>query len=119
MGDEVDLHLVEQPGLQILPHDVPAAPDSDILVASDGTGKSQCGLGPIRHEGLGCTALHGQGLSLFVSHYEDRHPEWRLVAPRLETDLEHPLPNHDRPGRGIDLIHDRGLGLRFASNLQS
>jgi hypothetical protein len=37
------------------------------------------------------------------------------IAPRLEPDVEHPLPDQDRPGRGIHLIHDRviGLGLRI------
>jgi hypothetical protein len=39
------------------------------------------------------------------------------VAPRLETDVEHPLPYQDRPGRGIDLIHDRGVGLRLRVEL--
>jgi hypothetical protein len=31
--DDVELHLVEHPGLQELPHDVRAAPDADVLVA--------------------------------------------------------------------------------------
>jgi hypothetical protein len=35
------------------------------------------------------------------------------IAPRLEPDVEHPLPDHDCPGRGIDLIHDRGVGIRL------
>src|SRR3982074_3160395 len=30
-GDQVDVHLVQQPGLQILPHDVRSAPDTDVL----------------------------------------------------------------------------------------
>jgi hypothetical protein len=71
----------------------------------------ECGLDPLRHEGVRRTALHRQGLSLFVSHDEYWHPKRRWVAPRLEADVEHPLPQHDRPGRGIDLVHDRGVGL--------
>jgi hypothetical protein len=48
-----------------------------------------------------------------VRQDEHRHPEGRRVAARLETDVEHPLPDQDRPGRGILLIHDRGVGLRL------
>lgn len=59
-------NLVQQPGLQILPHDVRSAPDTDVLVAGGGTGQLECGLDPISHEGVGRTSLHGQGLSLFV-----------------------------------------------------
>jgi hypothetical protein len=35
-GDEVDLELVEQAGSQVLPHDVGAAPDPDVLLAAPG-----------------------------------------------------------------------------------
>ena len=73
----------------------------------------ECCLDPIRHEVVGRTALHGQGLSLFVSHYEHRHPEWRRVAPRLETHVEHPLPYKDRPGQRVFLVNDRGVGVRL------
>src|SRR2546426_9364955 len=45
-GDQVDVHLVQQPGLQILPHDIRAAPDTDVLAAGGGTGRLQCGLDP-------------------------------------------------------------------------
>src|SRR6266508_428665 len=54
-GDQVDLHLVQQPGLQVLPHDVRSAPDADVLVAGGSTGQLECGLDPIRHEGVGRT----------------------------------------------------------------
>jgi hypothetical protein len=72
---------------------------------------------PIRHEGVGRTALHWQRLSRFVSHDEHRHPVGRRVTPRLETDIEHPLPDHDRPGRSKELVHDRGVGLRLGIEL--
>jgi hypothetical protein len=107
------VHLVQQGGLQVLPDDVRSALDQDVLVAGGGTGQLECSLDPIRHEGVGRTALHGQGLSRFVSHDEHRHVERWRVAPRLEADVEHPLPYQDRPVRGIDLIQDRGVGLRL------
>jgi hypothetical protein len=59
-GDEVDLHLV-QTGLQILPHDVRAAPDAAVLVAGGGTGQLKCGLDPIRREGVGRPPCIGRG----------------------------------------------------------
>jgi hypothetical protein len=34
-----------------------------------------------------------------------------------EADVEHPLSNQDRPGRGTDLIHDRDVGLRIRPEL--
>jgi hypothetical protein len=36
-------------------------------------------------------------LSLFVGHDKHRHPERGRIAPRLEPDVEHPLPNQDAP----------------------
>ena len=55
------------------------APDADVLVAGGSTGHLECGLDPIRHEGVGRPALHGQRLSAFVSHDEHRHPERRRI----------------------------------------
>src|SRR5439155_14342586 len=43
-GGQVDLHFVQQAGLQILPHDVRSAPDTDVLVAGGSTGKLECSL---------------------------------------------------------------------------
>jgi hypothetical protein len=42
-GDEVELQLVQQSGLQVLPHDVRAAPDAGLLVAGGGTSQLECG----------------------------------------------------------------------------
>lgn len=45
------LHLVQQPGLQILPDDVRAAPDADVFGGGGGTGPFECGFDPVRCQG--------------------------------------------------------------------
>jgi hypothetical protein len=69
-GDEVDLPLVEQPSLQVLPDDVRAAPDADVLVAAGGG----------RGRGLGL------GLSI-VQAIAEAHDALLDVKPRTEGGL--------------------------------
>jgi hypothetical protein len=45
--DQMDLHLVQPPGLQVLSQDVRSTPDADVLVAGGSTAQLECGLDPI------------------------------------------------------------------------
>src|SRR5437763_16170414 len=46
-GDHMDLHLVEQPRLQVLLDDLSAAPDRHVLAAGGLTRLLECGFDPV------------------------------------------------------------------------
>ena len=70
-GDEVDLKLVEQPGLEVLLGDARAAADRDVLVARGRLGLLERGLDAVGDEGEGRSSLLGHRLAGVVG--EDEH----------------------------------------------
>jgi hypothetical protein len=45
---------------------------------------------------------------------DDRRVEGRRVSPRLEADVEHALPDHDRSRPRVTLRPEFGIGVGFA-----
>ena len=73
-------------------------PDADVLVVGGGTGQFECGLDPIRHERVGRPALFmGSGSLALRASRERRNPERRGWPDGSNPDIQHPLPDQDRP----------------------
>jgi hypothetical protein len=75
------VHLVEQPGREVLLHGAGAAGDRDILVARRRARLLERGLDPVREEVERRAAVHLQRLARIVGQHEDRGVVRRILAP--------------------------------------
>ena len=119
-GDLVNAHLVYETGLEILPADLGAASERDVLVPRGAARLLERRLDPVRHEVEGRAAFHRERRALVVREHENRVMEGRVLPPPAPPRLlgvpsagmtpEHVAP-HDRRAdvRGLGLDHPRTL----------
>jgi hypothetical protein len=109
--DEVDLDLVEQPGLQVLPGEVGATDDQDVLAARGCPRPLQRHLDALGDEAVGRASVLGHRGPGAVGDDEHRHRERRVVAPRRLTDVEHRPADQDGAGAVVQLVADLGVDV--------
>ena len=79
--DDVELHFVDQPCLEVLLSDVRATAQADVLIAGSFPGRLEGGSDSVGDEREAGASLLGNRLAGVVGDDEDRHVERRIVPP--------------------------------------
>src|SRR5512133_3480967 len=122
---DMDLELVEQPGVEILLRDAGAAGDRDVLVAGARACLLQRRLDAVRDKREGRSPLFRHGLARVLRENEDGVMERRVVAPPgvavgivlpgALAAAEHPAA-HDRGADAADVLrNDLGVPVVLAA----
>src|SRR6185437_5201431 len=124
-----DVHLVDQPRLQVLADGADAAADADVLAACGLTRLAQRRLDAIGHEVKRRAALHGERPARVVREYEHRRVVGRVVAPPAAPGFVGPRATHgpehvapEDPGADVceaacrEVIVDAGLAALGAQH---
>jgi hypothetical protein len=86
-----DVHLVDKPGLEVLPDRRDTTAEANILTVGCVGRPLQRGMDSVRDEVKGCSAVHGDWWPGVIGEHEDRRVVRRVVAPP-------PLPGVVGPG---------------------
>src|SRR5215204_4022549 len=102
---EVDLHLVHEPGLEVLPDGVRTASDPDVFLARCRPSFLQGALDAVGDEGEGRPALPEPGFPEVVGEDEYGRAEGRRIRPAHLPLVEHPSTHHVGPDAGVQFLY--------------